>query len=73
MDAKEFIQKVKMDAELCDFEYKSIFFEIINNCINTRGWVDIENEYYLLLKEFVLLEKCIKKNLTINKKENKKN
>ena len=54
MDAKEFIQKVKMDTALCDFEYKSYFFEIINNCINTKGWVDIENEYYLLLKEYAL-------------------
>lgn len=49
MDAQEFIQKVRMDAQLCDFEYKSTFFERINLDIETKGWADIENIYYRFL------------------------
>ena len=35
--------------EFCQFKYKSPFFEQINNSIETKGWVDIENEYYSML------------------------
>ena len=31
----------------------SLFFERIHNSIETKGWVDIENEYYDLLKKYV--------------------
>ena len=34
------------DKDLCDFEYNSSFFQRINQSIETKGWVDIENEYY---------------------------
>lgn len=54
MSAMEFIQRVKMDTDLCFFKYKSHFFEQINKSIENRGWVDIENEYYLLLKKYAL-------------------
>ena len=30
---------------------KTDFFENITHCIETKGWVDIENEYYHLLKQ----------------------
>ena len=49
MDAKEFIQKVRTDTQLCDFEYKSAFFERINLDVEEKGWVDIENVYYRFL------------------------
>ncbi len=51
MDANEFIHKVKLDAQLCDFEYKSPFFEKINLSVETKGWVDIENIYYDFLTQ----------------------
>ncbi len=57
MEAKEFIQRVKLDAQLCDFEYKSTFFERINFDIETTGWVDIENVYYRFLT--MVLENAI--------------
>lgn len=34
------------------------FFYTINNAIETKNWVDIENEYYLLLKKIVKKETC---------------
>lgn len=38
-----------------EFEVKfSPFFMRINKSIETKGWVDIENEYYKLLKEYAL-------------------
>lgn len=49
MDAKEYIQRVKQDTQLCDFEYKSTFFKNINLDVETKGWVDIENIYYSFL------------------------
>lgn len=45
-------------AKLCDKNNYSIkyspFFERIYNSIGTLGWVDIENEYYNLLKKYAL-------------------
>ena len=49
LNAKEFVQKAKVDTNLCFFKYKSPFFEQINKSIETKGWVDIENEYYSML------------------------
>ena len=36
-----------------DIEYR-LLFERINKSVQTKGWVDIENEYYELLKEYVI-------------------
>lgn len=49
-DGNEVIDSVKDNRELCDFKYKSDFFKRINESIETKGWVDIENEYYRSLK-----------------------
>lgn len=38
-----------------DIEY-SLLFERINKSVQTKGWVDIENEYYKLLTEYSLKE-----------------
>lgn len=35
----------------CRLNYNNHFLEIITNQKNIKNWVDIENEYYLLLKE----------------------
>lgn len=53
MDATEFIQSVKNDPELCYFKYKSDLFRVIDNKIETKKWVDLEDEYYKLLLELL--------------------
>lgn len=48
---KDIIASIIEDKE--NFETKfSPFFERITHSIETKGWVDIENEYYELLKEY---------------------
>ncbi len=47
--AHDIARKAKEDRKLCDFKYSSPFFEQINKSIETKGWVDIENEYYSML------------------------
>lgn len=37
------------DERICLFKYLTPFFEKINNSIETKGWVDIEQAYYLQL------------------------
>ena len=39
------------DKDLCDFKYIGNFLPNICKCIKTKGWVDIENEYYTLLTQ----------------------
>lgn len=57
------IQLTAMNGEqlypwLCDKKFFTIkysqLFDRIRNCVETKGWVDIENEYYELLKKYVL-------------------
>ena len=52
---KEVIKLAKEDKDLCDFTM-SPFLERICKSIETKKWVDIENEYYELLKKFALEE-----------------
>lgn len=52
--AQEIVEIAKNDTGLCEFKYKSPFFEQINKSIENKGWVDIENEYYLLLKRYAI-------------------
>lgn len=47
--AQEIVKIAKNDTGLCEFKYKSPFFEQINKQIESKGWVDIENEYYTML------------------------
>jgi len=54
-DPKKVVERVKEDSKLCNFSI-SPFLERINKSIETKGWVDIENDYYELLKKFVLEE-----------------
>lgn len=42
---KDVVNIAKTDKSLCQFKYKSEFFEQINKYYE-KGWVDIENEYY---------------------------
>ena len=36
----------------CEFSYTSLFFKNINHEVETKNWVDIENEYYKLLVRY---------------------
>ena len=47
------------DTEMCNFKIHSVFFSRICKAIESKGWVDIEREYYDLLREVVLKpEEC---------------
>lgn len=48
------------DKEMCDFKTLCVFFSRICKAIKSKGWVDIENEYYNLLKESVSHSECAK-------------
>ncbi len=60
----------KNDKDLCDFEYNSFFFQRINQSIETKGWVDIENEYYNDLINCSKLSDGEKNVIEINKELN---
>lgn len=65
-DVNYVVSLAKQDKKLCDFKM-SPFFERIQNSIETRGWVDIENEYYRLL-EYHALEAYSEQDIaTLNK------
>lgn len=49
-DGNKIVKQIR-SKEYCQFKYKSPFFKQINNSIETKGWVDIENEYYSILVE----------------------
>ena len=39
-------------------KYESRFFEAINKAVETKNWVDIENEFYLWLKKIFKKDNC---------------
>lgn len=50
-----------------DFKYENRpFLENINRSIETKGWVDIENEYYRLLTGYALMDYSTEKLIDIN-------
>lgn len=53
LDAKSFIERAKKDRTLCELLYNDTFFVLINNSIETKKWVDLEDEYYNLLLELL--------------------
>ncbi|MBD5341519.1 MAG: hypothetical protein HDR94_08085 [Bacteroides sp.] len=56
---KELAEIAMQDKEMCDFKIHSVFFSRICNAIESKGWVDIEREYYELLRNVVLKpEEC---------------
>ena len=52
-DGKEIYNHLVSNTDSFKLEF-SLFFDRIRKCIETKGWVDIENEYYELLKKYVL-------------------
>jgi len=53
LTGKEVVQSIRKDPYRYKVTYSS-FFENICKSIETKGWVDIENEYYRLLTEYAL-------------------
>lgn len=49
MSAFEWIEMAKRNASLCTFSQHSQFLGEICKSIESKGWVDVENEYYRLL------------------------
>ena len=55
-DRNDVVKIVKEDKEFCDFSM-SPFLKSICNSIETKRWVDIEEEYYRLLTKYALEDK----------------
>ncbi|MBD5253081.1 MAG: hypothetical protein HDS51_02505 [Barnesiella sp.] len=51
---RELVEIAINDKEMCDFCINSVFFSRICEAIESKGWVDIEREYYNLLRDAVL-------------------
>lgn len=51
---RELIDLAINDHQVCEYSVTSVFFSKICNAIDSKGWVDIEKEYYDLLLEVVL-------------------
>ena len=49
-DALEIVEIAKNNPELCDFSFKSPFFQKICYEVETKNWVDIEDVFYTFLK-----------------------
>ena len=65
-DPQRVVQIAKEDSKLCNFSM-SPFLERINKSIETRDWVDIENEYYHLLTKYALLDESAGKVEELNR------
>lgn len=66
ISGKEFIEELKKQPKYYEITY-SYFFERILNGIETKGWVDIENEYYDLLIKYAKEESPREKIDDLNK------
>lgn len=61
LSGREFIEELKKVSDCFEITY-SPFFERIIKSIETKGWVDVENEYYSLLAKYSLgVEECLSK------------
>ena len=49
LDFTTFVRRAMKDKKLCVFHMNSPFLDLINKNIETKGWVDIEHDYYSLL------------------------
>ena len=47
---RDLVELAKTDSKVCEFTMHSIFFTEICKSIEEKGWVDIEAEYYRMLK-----------------------
>lgn len=48
---RQLLEQAKKDDKVCDYKMHSTFFSKICNSIETKGWVDIEADYYTMLTE----------------------
>ena len=48
---RQLLEQAKNDDKVCDYKMHSTFFSKICNSIETKGWVDIEADYYRMLVE----------------------
>lgn len=49
---RQLLEQAKKDDKVCDYKMHSTFFSKICNSIETKGWVDIEADYYTMLTEY---------------------
>lgn len=69
ISGKEFITELKRNPEYFDIRYSSLMENICNN-IEHKGWVDIENEYYELLKKYSVKQPSEDNIFSLNKQLN---
>lgn len=50
---KDFINEAKKHPDICEYKDKSALFSQISKTIQSKGWVDIEQEYYDLLCKYI--------------------
>ena len=50
LSGQEFVEHLKADSHICEIK-RTTFLKSLETSIETKGWVDIENEYYRLLKQ----------------------
>ena len=55
--AAETLEFIKGNKDAYEIKYTP-FFEMINKTVETKGWVDIENEFYLWLKKIFKRDDC---------------
>lgn len=51
---RDLVDLVREDEHVCEFHNNSILFQRICKAVESKGWVDIENEYYDMLKSCAL-------------------
>ena len=50
---RQLVEQAKNDEKVCDYKMHSTFLARICNSIETKGWIDIEADYYALSKAFI--------------------
>ena len=66
LSGQEFIRELRSQPDFFEITY-SPFLENICKSIETKRWVDIENEYYELLKKYALEEHSVNKVNELNR------
>lgn len=66
ISGSEVIKEIKQHPEVFSVEY-SPFFKTIQQSIDTKGWVDIENDYYQTLKNNIDSPRCDYHIIELNK------
>ena len=65
LNKEQIFSRIESDSELFDVTYCT-FYKRIKKQYETKGWVDIENEYYDLLTKYAIKEYSIQRMVELN-------